>query len=165
MKRTAKAALIVLSLFLMLPLPTICRAGDGDNMKWYGIGGELNEPKRWFGRIGINEYLGTEVIFALEHVSPDCKNNDCDYTRVDIGAGVIYDLLPGERLSPYLASRFILVMTDNGDSETSATVEAAGGVEYLIMEHLGVSVELNARFHTDPTEVGTTTRGRFYVYF
>ena len=67
-------------------------------------------------------------------------------------------------LTPYIAGRFILTMLGNGDSETSGTVEAAGGVEYVIMKRLGISSELNFNFGTNPSKVMTTTRVRFHFY-
>jgi hypothetical protein len=78
---------------------------------------------------------------------------------------VIYDIVPGATISPYRAGRFILTMTGNGESETSGTFEAASGVEYVIMKRLGVSGELNFSFHTDPTQVITSTVIRFHFYF
>jgi hypothetical protein len=141
------------------------RAADEEAVKWYGVGGEISGSHRWLGRIGINEYLGTEVIFAMNHMSYDCPGGDCDSTTLDVGAGVIYEVLPGATISPYLAGRFILTMTGNGESENSGTVEAAAGVEYLIMRRLGLSGELNFNFRTDPTRVGTTTVLRFHLYF
>jgi hypothetical protein len=55
-------------------------------------------------------------------------------------------------------------MTGNGESETAGTVEAATGVEYVILKRLGLSGELNFSFGTNPTKVLTTTRVRFYFY-
>lgn len=152
---------------IMLITPQICSAQEGEHIKWYGLGGELTGPHRWLGRIGINEYLGTEVIFGLEHTSHDCPGSrtDCDSTTLDVGVGVIYDLVPSARISPYLAGRFILTMTGNGESDTAGTIEAASGVEYIVMKRIGLSGELNFSFHTDPTKVKTSTVVRFYFYF
>jgi hypothetical protein len=55
-------------------------------------------------------------------------------------------------------------MLGNGTSQTSGTVEAAGGVEYVIMRRLGISGELNFSFGTNPSKVMTTTVMRFYFY-
>jgi hypothetical protein len=167
MKRFAFINAILAALVLISVLPQVSLGAEGDHIKWYGLGGELNGPKRWFGRIGITEYLGAEVIFAMEHKSRECNKGagDCDSTTLDVGAGAIYELVPGAKVTPYLAGRFILTMIGNGDSETSGTVEAAGGVEYLLMTRLGISGELNFTFRTDPTRVATATRVRFYFYF
>jgi hypothetical protein len=167
MKRITVVKTVLAALILMLALPQVSLGAEDDYIKWYGLGGELNGPMRWFGRIGINEYLGAEVIFAMEHISLDCEDGigDCSSTSLDVGAGAIYELVPGAKIAPYLAGRFILTMRGNGDSETSGTVEAAGGVEYLLMQRLGVSGELNFSFRTDPTHVATGTRIRFYFYF
>jgi hypothetical protein len=141
-------------------------AAEDEYIKWYGVGGELNDPRRWLGRVGVSEYLAVETLFAMEHISGDCDQGkaECDFTRLDVGVGLIYDIVPNSKISPYLAGRFILRMTGNGESETSGTIESAGGVEYVIMKRLGLSGELNFRFHTDPTEVITTTIIRFYFY-
>jgi hypothetical protein len=158
---------VMVIMVLMLVGPQYGFAEDGEHIKWYGLGGELTGPKRWLGRIGISEYLGTEVIFGMEHISHDCPagKTDCDSTKLDVGVGVIYDFVPAARISPYLAGRFILTMTGNGDSETSGTIEAASGVEYVIMKRIGLNGELNFSFHTDPTQVKTSTIVRFYFYF
>jgi hypothetical protein len=158
---------IVAAAVLLLMIPQLTVGAEDEHVKWYGLGGELTGPKRWFGRIGISEFLGAEVIFGMEHRSYDCKDGkpDCDSTRLDVGAGVVYDFVPGARISPYLAGRFILTMTGNGDSETSGTIEAASGVEYVMLKRIGLSGELNFRFHTDPTQVTTSTVVRFYFYF
>jgi hypothetical protein len=42
--------------------------------------------------------------------------------------------------------------------------ETACGVEYVIMKRLGISGELNFSFHTDPTQIFTSTRVRCYFY-
>jgi hypothetical protein len=167
MKRVTVINAILATLVFVLVLPQLCLSAEDEHIKWYGLGGELTGTKRWFGRIGISEYLGAEVIFAMEHTSSDCGQGkgDCDSTTLDVGAGAIYDLVPGAKISPYLAGRFILTMSGNGDSETSGTIEAAGGVEYVVMKRLGVSGELNFSFRTDPTHVVTSTRVRFYFYF
>ena len=161
----ARGFLIVLA--AMMILPHISSAAMDDYVKWYGIGGELNDPNRWLARIGVSEYLGAEILFAMEHLSDHCDQGqaDCDFTRLDVGVGAIYDVAPEAKISPYLAGRFILRMTGNGDSETSGTIEAAGGAEYVLMKRLGISGELNFRFRTDPSEVITTTIMRFYFYF
>jgi hypothetical protein len=167
MTRIAVVKTVLAVLILLLALPQVSLCAEDGYIKWYGIGGELNGPMRWLGRIGITEYLGAEVIFAMEHVSLDCEgdNGDCSSTSLDVGTGAIYELVPGATISPYLAGRFILTMIGDGDSETSGTVEAAGGVEYLLMKRLGVSGELNFSFRTNPTRVATATLIRFYFYF
>jgi hypothetical protein len=167
MNRIFSVKAVAAAILLVMIVPQISAAAEDDHIKWYGLGGELTGPKRWFGRIGISEYLGAEIVFGMDHRSYDCKDgkSDCDSTRLDVGAGVIYDFVPGSRISPYLAGRFILTMTGNGDSQTSGTIEAASGVEYVIMKRIGLSGELNFSFHTDPTEVTTTTIVRFYFYF
>lgn len=166
MKRTyaVNAMLATLVLLLLVPRPTF-GAGD-ETIKWYGLGGEITGPKRWLARIGISEYLGAEVIFAMEHISAEAGRGEGDWeTRLDVGVGAIYDLVPGATMSPYLATRFTLSMMGNGDSETSGTIEAAGGVEYVVKKRIGVSGELNFSFQTDPTHVVTSTRVRLYFYF
>jgi hypothetical protein len=167
MNRISAFSALLMITVLILTAPSICSAQDGEHIKWYGLGGELTGPHRWLGRIGINEYLGTEVIFGMEHTSYDCHGGagDCDSTALDVGVGVIYDFVPSARISPYLAGRFILTMTGNGESDTAGTIEAASGVEYIIMKRIGLSGELNFSFHTDPTKVKTSTIVRFYFYF
>lgn len=167
MNRLSVFSVLIVIMVLMLTTARICSAQDGEHIKWYGLGGELTGPNRWLGRIGINEYLGTEVIFGMEHTSHDCQGSktDCDSTALDVGIGVIYDFVPSARISPYLAGRFILTMTGNGESDTAGTIEAASGVEYIIMKRIGLSGELNFSFHTDPTKVKTSTIVRFYFYF
>jgi hypothetical protein len=153
---------------LVTALPQI--AWTGEPFRWYGIGGELTgdsgQARRWLGRVGMSDQLGAEVLFAMRHTSDGCSGqaNDCDFTRIDIGAGVIYDVAPSAEVTPYLAGRFILTSIGNGDSETSGTIEAAGGVEYVIMKRLGISAELDFSVRTDPSEVVTATRVRFYFY-
>jgi hypothetical protein len=158
----------LITIMVFLSLSCLSFAEDGEAFKWYGIGGELDDPNRWFGRIGITEDLGAEIVFGVEHRSDECSeestSKDCDYTRLDVGAGFIYDFAPVSRVTPYVAGRFVLSMTGNGSSETSGTVEAASGVEYVILKRLGVSGELNFNFGTNPTKVMTTTRLRFYFY-
>jgi len=162
MKLAISTSLILICLFTFF----LSAAAADEYVKWYGVGGELDGPRRWLGRIGINESFGAEVIFAMEHISDECgPNADCDYTRLDLGLGGIYDVAPFARVSPYLAGRFILTMTGNGESNTSGTIEAAGGVEYVILKRIGVRAELNFSFHTDPTRVGTTTLIGFLFYF
>jgi hypothetical protein len=150
----------------MLFVAQAAAAQNNDHIKWYGIGGELDDPHHWFGRLGVTENLGAEIIFGMEHISIECDHGegDCDETKLDVGAGIIYDLVPSSQVTPYLGARFILSMIGNGDSETSGTVEAASGVEYVIMKRLGLSGELNFSFGTDPTHIVTTTRVRFYFY-
>jgi hypothetical protein len=157
--------LIIICLFLTA-LTQAAAAQDEGDIKWYGIGGELNEPHHWLGRVGVTENLGVEIIFGMEHISMDCAEGtgNCDHTNLDVGAGFIYDLVPTGRITPYLGGRFILSMIGNGESETSGTVEAAGGVEYVIMKRIGISGELNFSFATDPTHILTTTRVRCYFY-
>ena len=153
-------------------VPQTGSAAPDEPFRWYGIGGDINsvtnEPRRWLGRIGINSDLGAEILFAMQHISEDCSGGaytDCDYTRIDLGAGAIYDVAPGSALTPYVAGRFILTMTSNGDDNTSGIIEAAGGAEYAIMKRLGVSAELNFSVRTDPAQILTSTRMRFYFYF
>ena len=172
MTRTLRMNAVWVALLAILILPHVSFAEE-DYFKWYGFGGEVTDPHRWFGRIGITEDLGAELVFGLEHVSDDCADHadgkdsdgkDCDYSRFDIGAGFIYDFAPASRVTPYLAGRFVLTMTSNGSSETSGTVETATGVEYVVLKRLGVSGELNFNFGTNPSRVMTTTRVRFYFY-
>jgi hypothetical protein len=151
---------------LVLALTQASTAQEDEHIKWYGVGGELDDPHHWFGRIGVTENLGAEIIFGMEHVSRDCAGGqgDCDVTQLDVGAGFVYDLVPTGQITPYLGGRFILSMIGNGESETSGTVEAASGIEYVIMKRIGLSAELNFSFSTDPTHILTTTRMRFYFY-
>jgi hypothetical protein len=153
-------------ILVMLLLTGLSSAQEEEHIKWYGIGGELTEPHRWFGRVGITQYLGAEIIFGIEHISRTCDsgNGDCDFTSLDVGAGFIYDFAPAKQITPYLGGRFVLTMTGNGESETSGTVEAAAGVEYVIMKRVGLSGELNFGFSTNPTHVLTRTKARFYFY-
>jgi hypothetical protein len=136
--------------------------------KWYGIGGEITsesgEPRRWLGRVGISEQLGVEALFAMEHLSGTGVHEDNDYTRLDVGAGLIYDVAPTASITPYFAGRFILVMTGDDTDNTSGVVETACGVEYVIMKRLGLSGELNFNFRTDPTQIFTSTRIRCFFY-
>jgi hypothetical protein len=151
---------------LLLALTQASIAQEDDHIRWYGVGGELDDPHHWFGRIGVTENLGAEIIFGMEHISRECEHSDgdCDETQLDVGTGFIYDFTPAGRMTPYIAGRFILTMIGNGESETSGTVEAASGVEYVIMKRIGLSGELNFSFSTDPTHILTTTRVRFYFY-
>jgi hypothetical protein len=165
--RSFSRVMIPITIFIaVLALTQVAIAQDGDHVKWYGVGGEVTDPHHWLGRVGITEALGAEIIFGMEHISMDCPGGegDCDQTSLDVGAGLIYDLVPSSQITPYLGGRFILSMTGNGESETSGTVEAASGVEYVIMKRLGLSGELNFSFGTDPTHILTTTRVRFYFY-
>jgi hypothetical protein len=157
---------LIILCVLTIALCQAVAAQEGEDIKWYGIGGEFTEPHHWLGRVGVTESLGAEIVFGMEHVSQDCPNGtgDCDRTDLDVGIGFIYDLVPTGRITPYMGGRFILSMIGDGDSETSGTVEAAGGVEYVIMKRIGVSGELNFSFATDPTHILTTTRVRCYFY-
>ena len=169
LKKGGSAMKSILKIWLILSLFLCIYTGmtwAQEYIKWYGVGGELNGARRWFGRIGISESFGAEVIFAMEHQSQDCGPHvDCDYTRLDIGIGGIYDVAPFSKVSPYLAGRFILTMTGDGESNTSGTIEAAGGVEYVILKRIGLRGELNFSFQTDPTRVATTTIVGFFFYF
>jgi hypothetical protein len=157
MKRTSMivGGLLVATALFLIPLAT--QAQD-EPFKWYGIGGELNGPRRWFARIGVTQSMGAEVIFAMDYRSGGIS-------ELDVGVGAIYDYAPTSQVSPYVAGRFILHMEGNGESKTSGRVEAAGGVEYVIMERIGVSGEINFNFSTDPSRVMTTTLMKFYFYF
>lgn len=159
-------SIVIFSVFASFMLAILVTPSAAQEyVKWYGIGGELNGPRRWLGRIGISESFGAEVIFSMEHISQDCgAKTDCDFTSLDIGLGGIYDVAPSSKVSPYLAARFILTMTGDGESQTSGTIEAAGGVEYLILKRIGLRGELNFSFHTEPTRVGTTTLISFLFY-
>ena len=155
---------------LVMLAPQLAHATPDEPFRWYGVGGEIttiaDEPRRWLGRIGLSEEIGAELLFAMQHTSGDCKGTaDCDYTRIDVGAGIIYDVAPSSQVTPYLASRFTLSMIADGEDQTSGIIEAAGGVEYTIMKRLGASGELNFSIRTDPTQVLTSTRVRFYFYF
>jgi hypothetical protein len=165
--RTLPAAKALLAIVLaMIAVPYLALAQEDENFKWYGVGGEIDYPNRWLARIGMTENLGAELIFGLEHISQDCETGqgDCDFTELKVGAGVVYDFVPTEQVTPYLGGRFILTMTDNGESETAGAVEAAGGVEYVIRKRVGLGGELNFSFGTNPTRILTTTRIRFYFY-
>ena len=168
MPRMHKFGLLFIALATTVVMTCAVHAEEDDFVKWYGVGGEITGSHRWLGRLGVTEDLGAEIIFALKHQSGDCDDDsaseDCDFTRLDIGAGFIYDFVPASNLTPYFAGRFILSMLGNGTSETSGTVEAAGGVEYVIMERLGISSELNFNFGTNPSKVMTTTVVRFHFY-
>ncbi len=168
MSRMNEIGLLLFAVLAIVVMSFPVQAEEDNFVKWYGFGGEITEPHRWLGRLGITEDLGAEIIFGLEHRSDDCSNgsdgNDCDFTKMDIGAGFIYDVIPASKLTPYIAGRFILTMLGNGSSEVSGTVEAAGGVEYVIMRRLGISSELNFNFGTNPSKVMTTTVVRFYFY-
>lgn len=171
MKRFWISSLFLGAGALAMLAPLVAHATPEEPFRWYGVGGEItttaDEPRRWLGRIGVTEEIGAEVLFAMQHTSGDCKgtSTDCDYTRIDVGAGMIYDVAPISQITPYFASRFILSMTGNGEDQTSGIIEAAGGVEYTIIKRLGVSGELNFSVRTDPTQVLTSTRVRFYFYF
>jgi len=168
MSRMREIGLLLFAVLAIVVMSFPVQAEEDNFIKWYGIGGEITEPHRWLGRLGITEDLGAEIIFGFEHRSDDChgedNGKDCDFTRMDIGAGFIYDFVPASILTPYVAGRFILTMIGNGSSETSGTVEAAGGVEYVIMKRLGISGELNFNFGTNPSKVMTTTVVRVYFY-
>ena len=169
MKRfSVTACLFAVAAFAVL-LPQFSYGAPDEPFKWYGLGGELtgnpSEPRRWLGRLGITNQIGGEAIFAMEHSSYTCEGHDCDRTRVDIGAGVIYDVAPAAMISPYFAGRFILTMIGNSEDETSGTVEGAYGIEYVIAKRLGLSGELNFSVRTDPSQILTSTRVRFYFYF
>jgi hypothetical protein len=144
-------------------------ANADEPFRWYGIGGELTsdsgQPRRWLGQMGINEQIGVEALFAMQHLSDDNTHADNDFTRLDVGAGLIYDVAPFAAITPYFAGRFILVITGNGEGNASGVVEAACGAEYVVMKHLGLAGELNFNFHTDPAEIFTSTRVRCYFYF
>jgi hypothetical protein len=166
MKKRSLVTCLIAVAALAVIAPRLASAEEP--FKWYGIGGEItthsDEPRRWLGRLGLGEQLGIEALFAMQHLSDDSNHLDNDYTRLDIGAGVIYDVAPFAVLTPYFAGRFILVMTSNGDDDTSGLVEAACGVEYVVMKRLGISGELNFNFRTDPTQIFTSTRVRCYFY-
>ena len=166
MRSFSTAKTIVIMFLFVLAVARVAPAQDDEHIKWYGVGGDLDDPHHWFGRLGVTQNLGAEIIFGMEHISKDCEHGegDCDVTQLDVGAGFIYDFAPARRITPYVGGRFILSMIGNGESETSGTVEAASGVEYVIMKRIGLSGELNFSFSTDPTHVLTTTRVRFYFY-
>jgi hypothetical protein len=169
MKRCSLAASLFAVAVLATALPQMVWATPDEPFKWYGVGGEITsdsgQPRRWLGRIGISDQMGAEVLFAMQHTSADCGQTDCDATRIDIGAGLIYDVAPAAAITPYCAGRFILTSVGDGESNTSGTIELAGGVEYVIMKRLGISGELDFTVRTDPSEIGTTTRVKFYFYF
>ncbi len=166
MRSFSTAKIIVIMFLLVLAVARVAPAQDAEHIKWYGVGGDLNDPHHWFGRLGVTQNLGAEIIFGMEHTSKDCEHGDgdCDVTQLDVGAGFIYDFAPASQITPYVGGRFILSMIGNGESKTAGTVEAASGVEYVIMKRIGLSGELNFSFSTDPTHVLTTTRVRFYFY-
>jgi hypothetical protein len=148
-------------------VPRLAAAYPEEPFRWYGLGGELTSdsgcPRHWLARIGIDDQLGAEVLFALAHT--EVAGSSHDATRVDVGAGLIYDLAPTAAITPYGAARFILSITDADDTDTGATAEAACGAEYAIGGRLGLSGELDFSLHTDPSEIITSTRVRFYFYF
>ncbi len=166
MRSLSAARTPVIMFLLVLAVAQAAPAQDDEQIKWYGVGGELDGPHHWLGRLGVTQNLGAEVIFGMEHISKDCEHGegDCDVTQLDVGAGFIYDFAPANQITPYVGGRFILSMIGDGQAETSGTVEAASGVEYIIMKRIGLSAELNFSFGTDPTHVLTTTRVRFYFY-
>jgi len=168
MKRLSISSCLLVAAMLAVLIPQLAWAAE-EPFKWYGIGGDLttvsSEPRRWLGRIGMSDDLGAEILFSLQHVECDNPLIDCDYTRVDVGAGFIYDLVPSATLTPYVAGRFILSMADNGEDENSGIIETAGGIEYVISKRVGLSAELNFSIQTDPTVILTSTRTRFYFYF
>lgn len=151
---------------MALLVPRASAASPEEPFKWYGLGGELTAesgcPRHWLGRIGMDDQLGAEILFALWHT--DGTGLSHDVTRVDIGGGLIYDLAPTAVVTPYGAARFILNITDADDADTGATAEAACGAEYSIARRLGLSGELNFSLRTDPSEIITSTRVRFYFY-
>ncbi|MFZ1946111.1 MAG: hypothetical protein WAW06_01025 [bacterium] len=160
------AAAVVTALIAAL-VPGIVAASPEEPFRWYGLGGEITSdsgcPRHWLARIGIDDQLGAEVLFALMHA--EAAGFSHDVTRIDIGAGLIYDLAPTAVITPYGAARFILNITDADETDTGATAEAACGAEYAIGRRLGLSGELNLSLHTDPSEIITSTRVRFYFYF
>lgn len=172
MSRMKKICVLSLTLIAVAAMTLPAIAQESDFVKWYGIGGQITKPYRWLGRLGITEDLGAEIVFGIEHRSDECSrddnsnngDNDCDFTRLDIGAGFIYDFVPDSPLTPYVAGRFILTMLGDGTSDTSGTVEAATGAEYVIMKRLGLSGELNFSVGTNPSTVKTSTVVRAYFY-
>jgi len=169
MKHPSVPSCLLFAATLVVLVTQVGWAAD-EPFKWYGVGGDLtsvsNEPRRWLARIGMSDDLGAEILFSLQHIEEDCGTlADCDFTRVDIGAGFIYDLVPSASLTPYFAGRFILSMADNSHEDNSGIIEAAGGVEYVIAKRVGISAELNFSIQTEPTTILTSTRMRFYFYF
>ena len=156
MKRTRILGLGLLLVTLALIAPSHADAQE-EPFRWYGVGGELNGPRRWFGRIGVTEHVGAEVLFGVDWES----EADSDYS---LGAGVIYDYAPAAELTPYTMCRFVLRRVDNGESKTSIQLEAGGGAEYVIKKRIGISAELNFNFSFDPSRVMTTTLLRAYFY-
>jgi len=156
MNRTRITGLCLLVAAIALAIPSYARA-QAEPFKWYGIGGELNGDRRWLGRIGITKHLGAEVVLGIDY------DSEAD-SRYDLGAGVVYDYAPTSEITPFTVARFILNVTDTGETKTAGIVEAGGGVEYVIKERIGVSGELNFAFHLDPSRIVTSTLLRFYFY-
>jgi hypothetical protein len=156
MKRTRILGLGLLLIALTLVIPSQPKAEE-EPFKWYGIGGELTGPRRWFGRIGITKNVGAEVLFGVNWET----DANSDYS---LGAGVIYDYAPTAEVTPFTICRFVLRRVDNGTSKTSIQLEAGGGAEYVIKKRVGISAELNFNFSFDPARVMTTTLVRAYFY-
>jgi hypothetical protein len=49
---SAGSSFVILSMFMIIITGQAC-AQETEHIKWYGFGGELYDPYRWLGRIGI----------------------------------------------------------------------------------------------------------------
>ncbi len=155
--------ILVASLFILLLANAL--AAKETSGKWFGIGGDITEPKRWLGRFGLSPSTGIEAIFALAHGSVEFMGFESDFTSVCFGAGVIHDFNAQSSLTPYIAGRFMLDIVSNDETDTSVVIEAAGGLEYLLFKRVGIRGELDFTLGTDPTTVTTSTRVSALFYF
>lgn len=155
---------ILLALVLVVIMANLAVAKETSG-KWFGIGGEVTQPKRWLGRFGLSPSTGIEAIFSLSHGSVEVMGFESDFTSVCFGGGLIHDFNAQSSLTPYLAGRLMIEIVSNGDSETSLVIEAAGGLEYLVLKRLGIRGELDFSLGTDPTTVTTSTRVSALFYF
>lgn len=181
MRRFSLGTCILAVVAFAVLVPQFTFAAPDEPFRWYGLGGEMtseaDNPRRWLGRIGVTELVGVEMIFGMAHQSSDCTNpcnpacaHTCYGTRLDLGAGIIYDVAPAAALTPYFAARMVLNLRSEDSprhhhDDTAATFETACGAEYVLMRRLGLSGELNLSLHTDPGEIRTSTRVRAYFYF
>ncbi|MGQ9603259.1 MAG: hypothetical protein ACUVUU_03525 [bacterium] len=155
--------LLVASLLILLLANTLTAKETAG--KWFGIGGEITGEKRWLGRFGLTPSTGIEAIFALSHESIESMGFESNYTRVCFGAGLIHDFNAQSSLTPYIAGRFMLNVVSIEDTDTSVIIEAAGGLEYLLLKRVGIRGELDFTLGTDPTTVTTSTRVSALFYF
>jgi hypothetical protein len=69
MSRMHKFGLLFIALVTAVVISSPVHAEEDNFVKWYGFGGEITEPHRWLGRLGVTEDLGAEIIFGIEHRS------------------------------------------------------------------------------------------------